>query len=485
MARSRAGRRPPSRVARPSRPASRPTRRPRACQRHDLSEFDTRPRRRRQQSHTHRPKLPATAEVPHRHARGPRQRRRHPDQHPRQVRVPRILLQRRLRALATNEVARQVRRRPVARHEPHALAALLTDEPEAVLPTKPRHVSEVAPGDLDVSRRVDVKHRMHVPRAAPLWFPRPRRERETPPHFALARESRSVVNEFPTLRDIARPGRQRLALDSAAEPSAVPMRPKMGALPLVPRQLLRTRRSDRRQHHRHARSLQRLEQHSPPVPRPNDPADLAGALLARLTTPASRAPLPLDPRPRRDTLTPAHRRPRPAECSEIHTTTRAANAGRRLRTALDTNRTPAQQLDPTRPDQRRLTPVRRRRNPLLIAVVPGQSRPPRNHHHLALQAGGRRFEPGTPHNETRCKRRVSRFRGGNAFPCGRKGAAPVAYCEPMVDVAQRAREASPPPTSAAGCTPRTELERSPAPRSADGGASARDDGPVATRRSRS
>lgn len=30
----------------------------------------------------------------------------------------------------------------------------------------------------------------------------------------------------------------------------------------------------------------------------------------------------------------------------------------------------------------------------LIAVVPGQSRAPRNHSCLALEAGGRRFEPG-------------------------------------------------------------------------------------------
>ena len=201
----------------------------------------------------------------------------------------------------------------------------------------------------------------------------------------------------------------------------MPMRPEMSAMPLVPRQLLRTRRSHRRQNDRHARSLQRLEQHPPPIPRPHDAADLARPLLARLSPPPARAPLPWPRRLSAGYAQPDGTSPAPPGGSvEFHATARAANAGRRLRTALDTNRTPAQQLDPTRPDQRRLTPDRLRRNPLLIAVVPGQSRPPRNHRHLALQAGGRRFEPGTLHNETRCKRRVSRFRGGNAFPCGRK-----------------------------------------------------------------
>ena len=93
------------------------------------------------------------------------------------------------------------------------------------------------------------------------------------------------------------------------------MRPKMRALPLVPRQLLRSRGSDRRQHDRHARSLQRLEQHPPPVPRPHDAADLARALLARLPLPASRAPLPWPRRPRRDSVSPTehrlHHQPRP------------------------------------------------------------------------------------------------------------------------------------------------------------------------------
>ena len=420
----------------------------------------------------HRPKLTTAAEVSHRHARGPRERRRHPDQHPRQVRVQRVLLQRRLRSLAPNEIARQVRRGAVARHELHALAALLPDEPEAMPLAKSRHVSEVTPGDLDVPRRINVEDRMHMPRAASLWLPRPRRERKTPPHLALARESRTVVNHLPAFRHILRPRGQapRPRPDSPAERYAD------------------AARDERQCHSSHGRSFapggvtadsttgtpgacsasnntrrqSRAQTHA---------ADPARPPLARLSLPPARAPLPSPRRLRRDSVTPTeHRLPHQASV-EFHTTARAANAGRRLRTALDTNRTPAQQLDPTRPDQRRLTPDRLRRNPLLIAVVPGQSRPPRNHRHLALQAGGRRFEPGTLHNETRCKRRVSRFRGGNAFPCGRKRAAPVAYCEPMVDVAQRAREASPPPTSAAGCTPRTELERSPAPRSADGGAS--------------
>ena len=310
-----------------------------------------------------------------------------------------------------------------------------------------------------------------MPWAASLRLPRPHRERKTPPHLALARESRTVVNHLPAFRHVLRPPGKRLALDPTAQPSAMPMRPEMTTMPLVPRQMVRSRWSHRRQNDGNARSLQRLEQHPTPIPRPHHAADPARPPLARLSLPPARAPLPWPRRLRRDSVSPTEHRLHHQASVEFHATARAANAGRRLRTALDTNRTPAQQLDPTRPDQRRLTPDRLRRNPLLIAVVPGQSRPPRNHRHLALQAGGRRFEPGTLHNETRCKRRVSRFRGGNVFPCGRKRAAPVAYCEPMVDVAQRAREASPPPTSAAGCTPRTELERSPAPRSADGGAS--------------
>ena len=242
-------------------------------------------------------------------------------------------------------------------------------------------------------------------------------------------------------------------------------------MPLVPRQLLRTRRSDRRQHDRHARSLQRLEQHPPPVPRPHDAADLARALLARLTTPARAYTASVRP---------------PPSAGYAHPGASSAPTGRVLRDPHDDprcergssstygaryqpNACPTARSDPSGSAPANAgsssseSPANRGRS----GSEPLSPESP----HLALQAGGRRFEPGTLHNETRCKRRVSRFRGGNVFPCGRKRAAPVAYCEPMVDVAQPAREASPPPTSAAGCTPRTELERSPAPRSADGGAS--------------
>ncbi len=238
---------------------------------------------------------------------------------------------------------------------------------------------------------------MHVSRPSRLRLPRPRCERQAASRLSLAGVPRRVVDPLPTLRDVARPRRQRLALDSAPEPSAVPMRPEMSAMPLVPRQLVRARRRHRRQHDRHTRSLQRLEQHPPPVPRPHHAADLARPLLARLTAPPARTSLPWPRRLRRDSVTPADRRPPTAASVEFHTTARAANAGRRLCTALGTSRTPAQQLDPILPDQRRLTPDRPRRNPLLIGVAPGHSRPPRNHPHLALQAGGRRFEPGTLH----------------------------------------------------------------------------------------
>jgi hypothetical protein len=187
---------------------------------------------------------------------------------------------------------------------------------------------------------------------------------------------------------------------------------------------LSARRGHRRQHHRHAWRLQRFEQHPPPVTRPHHAADFARPLLARLTAPAPYTPLPWLARLRRDTVSPVHRRPQLADSAEIHATARAANAGRRLRTALDTNRTPAQQLDPIRPDQHRLTPDRRPRNPLLIAVGPGRSRPLRNHHHLALQAGGRRFEPGTLHHREWLEQAVPRSRRGlgviralSIFPC--------------------------------------------------------------------
>ena len=121
---------------------------------------------------------------------------------------------------------------------------------------------------------------------------------------------------------------------------------------------------------------------------PHDGADLARSPLARLPPPTTRTPPPWPRRLRRDSVSPTdHRLNHQAESVEIHPTARVARAGRRLHTAPDTSRAPAQQLDPKRPDQRRLTPVHRRRNPLLIAVAPGQSRLPRNHPRLALQAG--------------------------------------------------------------------------------------------------
>jgi hypothetical protein len=181
-------------------------------------------------------------------------------------------------------------------------------------------------------------------------------------------------------------------------------------MPLAPRQLVRAGRSHRGQHNRHTGSLQCLEQDPPPIPRSHNAADLARPPLARLTAPPARTPLPWLARLRRDTVTPVHRRPHLADCAEIHATARAANAGRRLRTALDTNRTlPNSSIRSARIS--RLTPDRRRRNPLLIAVVPGQRRPPRNHPHLAA-SWGRRFEPG------RSTRARARFRGSGIPPLG-------------------------------------------------------------------
>ena len=248
-------------------PPSRPAHRPRACQRHDLCEVDP--------AHDGEaavpsapPKLPAPTKVPHRHARGPRQRRRDPDRHPRQVRVARIL-----RSVAFAPC--HERNSSTGTPPPRSPDITACSCPASRRRTRSRAFHRAAPrvegssGRPGRPRRVDVK--------TGCTWPGPRlcgsharvasgRHR---PISRLHASASAVVDRSPSLRDVARPGRQRLGLDSAAEPSAVTMRPRMGALPLVPGKLLRARRRDRRQHTAR-RSLQRLEQHSPPVPRPSD-----------------------------------------------------------------------------------------------------------------------------------------------------------------------------------------------------------------------
>src|SRR4051794_33598637 len=93
-----------------------------------------------------------------------------------------VLLERRFPSFAADEVARQVRGGAVARHDLHALARLLTDEPEAMLRGEPCKVSQVAARYVDIRRRVEVKDRMHMTGAARLRLPRSYREGQ---HAAL------------------------------------------------------------------------------------------------------------------------------------------------------------------------------------------------------------------------------------------------------------------------------------------------------------
>lgn len=158
---------------------------------------------------------------------------------------------------------------------------------------------------------------------------------------------------------------------------------EMAAMPLVPRTRPHQGR-DRRQHDPHAESLQRGEQHPSPVARPHYAADLARPPFPRVAFPT---------RVHRCRGSPAFGGIRLPSCAagpsgrlrrDPHDGPR--NAGRRLRRALDTTeRLPTARSDP--PGSAPLTPDRRRRNPLLIAVVPGQSSPAPNHPQLACKLG--------------------------------------------------------------------------------------------------
>lgn len=116
-----------------------------------------------------------------------------PDQHSRQVRIARVVLQRRLAPLPGNEIAREIRSRATTVQDLHALALHLAHKPEAVPRRQSSEVTEVAACYRHIRRRVDVEDRVNMPRPTPLRFPRSHRERQEAPHVALARIAGRIV----------------------------------------------------------------------------------------------------------------------------------------------------------------------------------------------------------------------------------------------------------------------------------------------------
>ncbi len=203
-----------------------------------------------------------------------------------------------------------------------------------------------------------MEDRVDMPRPSLLRFPRSHRERQTAAHVALARVAGGIVEPLPPLRDITRPLRKSIPVDATAVSRAVAVRTESSAVLLVPRQPLRAGRRDSRQHDRHTRSLQRLEQHTPPVPRPHHTADPARPLLAGSALPPSRATLARCCSLSRT----AHDLHHQVAAVEHDQTARAANAGRRL-SAPDGETSPRPHQDAkTRPLRHQRQNQRRARN---------------------------------------------------------------------------------------------------------------------------
>jgi hypothetical protein len=83
-----------------------------------------------------------------------------------------------------------------------ANAALPTYEAETVLRRQPRELLEVGGPESNVLRSRYREHRMHVRSAALLRFPGAEEKRKAPAMLPLHRVPGSVVQPFPSPRDI-------------------------------------------------------------------------------------------------------------------------------------------------------------------------------------------------------------------------------------------------------------------------------------------